>query len=229
MPGKNSRKQYIAGGYYHIYNRGVDKRKIFQDEKDYAVFLRFLKEYLLPPDHPDLVALHEINTRRFPINCSDDIDLLAYCLMPNHFHLFVRQKTPEGLKSFMKALATNYVMYFNHKYKREGPLFQGRYKGVLVENDSYLLHITRYIHSNPKELLTRARPLQEYQYSSYGNYLGLKRSDWVKPDEILELFGEQKKEMGSSYKEFIEEKNEDALLFEDSDVWVNMFLEEPPE
>ena len=207
MPRKNSIKEYVIDGYYHVYNRGVDKREIFVDKKDYSVFLRFLKEYLLPPDHKDLEELKGLNPRRKPINCHQHVKLLAYCLMPNHFHLFIKQKTNEGMKSFMKALSTNYAMYFNFKHNRIGPLFQGVYKAVRIKKEPYYLHISRYIHLNPIELLTRVRPLQEHPYSSYKYYLSGKGPDWLDVSEILKMFRSSKRLFPKdilSYQGFVE-------------------------
>lgn len=222
MPSKNIIKQYVKNGYYHIYNRGVDKRTIFQNENDYVVFLRFLKEYLLPPGHPDLDVLREISPRRLPVNCFNEVELLAYCLMPNHFHLLVKQITEKGLIRFMRALSTNYVMYFNHKYSRVGPLFQGNYKAALIDEDPYFLYISGYIHANPAELITRVGPLQkleDYSFSSYPFYLGDKRCEWVKPDDVISVFKENTKSK-SSYKEFVEDiafnkESEDKELTEE--------------
>ena len=205
MPSKNVVKQYIKGGIYHIYNRGVEKRTIFQDEEDYAVFLRFLKEYLLPPNHPDLEVLRQKSPRRIPINCHQDIELLSYCLMPNHFHLFVRQKSEEGLKGFMRALLTSYSIYFNSKYERVGPLFQGRYRAVLVQSDPYLLHLSRYIHLNPKELRTKDGPLYNYPYSSYPIYLGRRKCEWVNEKMILDIFGADCSKSQDLYRDFVED------------------------
>ncbi len=208
MPSKNSIKLYIEGGYYHLYNRGVEKRIIFIDHQDYSVFLRFLKEYLLPPYHPDLTTLANLNKRRHPINCSSDIDLLAFCLMPNHFHLFIKQKTKRGIKKFMQTLLINYAMYFNYKYDRRGPLFEGRYKAVLIEGEPQFLHIGRYIHLNPKGILAKEQSLQDYEYSSYPYYLGERKADWLKPKEILEMFRSPKNLLPKdilSYQSFVED------------------------
>ena len=207
MPPKNTIKQYVEGAYYHIYNRGVEKRDIFLDKQDYSVFLRFLKEYLLPPEHPALLKLLGINPRRKPINCYEDIKLLSYCLMPNHFHLFVQQKSKDGLKTFMKALSTNYVMYFNSKYDRVGPLFQGTYKAVRIETEPYYVHISRYIHRNPEELLARDQPLCTYPYSSYKYYLDGNGPDWLDVSEILKMFRSSKRLFAKdilSYESFVE-------------------------
>lgn len=157
MPARNSIKNYIANGYYHIYNRGVEKRLIFQDDQDYAVFLGYLKEYLLPKDEKNLrmkLSDPDISFReRAKIlrilrmnNFTDEVTLIAYCLMPNHFHLFVKQKSLNTIDRFMQSLCTRYTMYFNKKYKRVGPLFQSVYKAVPLSNESQFLHLSRYIH-----------------------------------------------------------------------------------
>ncbi|KKQ45429.1 MAG: hypothetical protein US62_C0015G0010 [Candidatus Woesebacteria bacterium GW2011_GWA1_37_8] len=217
MPPLNSVKTYIEGGYYHIYNRGVDKRKIFQRDLDYSVFLRLLKEYLLPIDHPDLLKIQGIIPRRKPLNCYDDIELISYCLMPNHFHLLIRQKSKYGLKRFSKALLTNYSMYFNKTYERTGRLFQGVYKAVLILDESYFLHLSRYIHLNPSELLARDNPLHKYKYSSYKYYIGINCPDWLNPKPILQMFQNDKSQFPSkilTYQSFVEnyKENERELL-----------------
>ena len=157
MPARNSVKQYVENSYYHLYNRGVEKRQIFQDSQDRSVLLNYLKEYLLPKDgkvlldklsEPDLsskgrdriVKLLRLN------NFSREITLLAYCLMPNHFHFFIKQESADSIDKFMNSLCTRYTMYFNRKYKRVGPLFQGVYKAVLVKSEEQFLYLSSYIH-----------------------------------------------------------------------------------
>ena len=209
MPRKNTVRQDVEGGFYHIYNRGVNKGEIFKDKKDYLVFLRFLKEYLLPPSHKDLKVLQGFNPRRRPINCHDLVELLAFCLIPNHFHLFVRQLKSGGVSEFMRVLATNYSMYFNYRHKRVGPLFQGNYKSVLIQNEPYFVYITKYIHMNPAGIITKVKPsqeLKEYSYSSYPNYLGMAKADWLNTKIILEIFQKNSKDLGfDSYKRFVED------------------------
>lgn len=177
MPAKNSVKQFIMDGYYHAYNRGVEKRDIFIDTHDYAVFLSLLKRYLNPERGSD-----PVNNKPHPL--SSEINLLSFCLMPNHFHILLKQKTIDGITKLIRAVSTNYVMYFNKKYERVGTLFQGKYKAVLVDHDAYLLHLSRYIHLNP---VLGSDP-KTYPYSSYGYYLKDKNASWVKPDEILAFF-----------------------------------------
>lgn len=204
MPRKNSRKTLFENGYYHIYNRGVAKQEIFRENKDYGVFLRFLKEYLLPLDHPDLIQLHKLSPRRNPINCSSDVKLLAYCLIPNHFHLLIKNIVQKGTERFMRAMGTNYAMYFNKKYERVGPLYQGVYRAVQVETDEQLVYLSKYIHTNPKKIKdARVRPLYEYSYSSYPNYLNKRNQEWVDTKEILLFFSKSMPTL--SYKSFIDE------------------------
>lgn len=149
MPSKNIVKAYIENGYYHIYNRGVEKRKIFIDEQDYRVFLSYLKIYLLPK----IDSTNEIVSNKNGVDEDQDktiseiyklnnffnkIDLISYVLMPNHFHLELKQKNRKEIEFFMRSLITKYSKYFNKKYERVGPLFQSRYKAVLILS---LIHI----------------------------------------------------------------------------------------
>ena len=190
MPAKNSLKFYLENSYYHIYNRGAGKSKIFKDKQDYQVFLDKLKKYLDPKSQ---------------YSFDKKINLSAYCLMPNHFHFFVFQKTKDGMEAFMRSLGTSYAMYFNKKYERSGTLFQGRYKAAIVETEPYFLHLSRYIHLNPAELVNNWR---EYPYSSYKNYIGQKEDNWLTPDPILTLFkkgkGGDSYNRAISYQEFVE-------------------------
>ena len=157
MPGGNAQKQYVEDNYYHIYNRGVEKRSIFQDSQDYGVFLSYLKEYLLPKDEHglrDLLSNPNITYKeRDKIlkllrlnNFAGEITLIAFCLMPNHFHFLVHQKSANSIDQFINSFGTRYTMYFNKKYKRVGKLYQGTYKAVIVTTDQQLLELTRYIH-----------------------------------------------------------------------------------
>ena len=209
MPSKNSVKQYLEGGFYHIYNRGVDKRTIFKDEMDYKMFLSYLKNYLSSPDSKQVgPAQRPIR----PSNMHETIQLICYALMPNHFHLLIRQNTKFGIVSFMRRISNAYTKYFNERYGRVGPLFQGKYKGVLVTEDPYLLHLTRYIHLNPvgHGVLNgqNRSDLQSYPYSSYGEYLGKRKTGWIYPEGILSFFDLAKtafSQYDSSYKSFVED------------------------
>lgn len=211
MPRKNSLKAYVEGGYYHLYNRGVEKRNIFLDDRDYKVFLHFLKTYLSPSRPKDVpqspTGVTPVRPR--PIKTlHGSIILLAYCLMPNHFHLLVKQEIRDGITKLMNRIGTNYGMYFNRRYERIGSLFQGVYKAVLIESDEQLLHLSRYIHLNPCEIENRDfRKLIDYPYSSYGDYLGMRNTNWLKPQEILSYFKSQRRMADVdyfSYQSFVE-------------------------
>ncbi len=219
MPAKFRTKSYVADSYYHLFNRGVEKRVIFMDEQDYAVFLSYIKTYLLVKDTEGLqkIILNEQSSwkqkhdaaRLLRLNnFSDSLTLVSYCLMPNHFHLLVHQKNADTIDRFMNSLCTRYSMYFNKKYHRVGPLFQGLYKAVSVLTDEQLLHLTRYIHRNPA---SKGRALQSYAYSSYAQYLGEMHADWVHPEDILGSFGRSFK---NTYQSFVEDvgNEEDSFL-----------------
>lgn len=197
MPSRNIYKHYLPDTYYHAYNRGLNKQPIFLDEHDYTVFLGLLKRYL--------GTQPEIKSNRQPHpSYRDHVELLAFCLMPNHFHLFMYQTDPEGMKQLLKSLSVSYNMYFNKRYRRVGPLFQQRYKAVNITDDSQLLHISRYIHLNPDAYNT-------YKWSSLPYYVGTKQADWLQPGRILEQFNGP-----ADYQQFVDEykdrRDELALL-----------------
>ncbi|MFC1790631.1 transposase [Patescibacteria group bacterium] len=207
MPAKNIVKTYVEGGYYHLYNRGVNKRKIFFDDQDYRYFLFFLKSYLQPetkPEEGEPVA----EKSRFE-SIAKEIQLLAYCLMPNHFHLLVKQFPSEGITKLARRVFTAYVRYFNERYQRQGGLFQGNYKAVLVDSEDQLLHLSRYLHLNPLDKVGgNVKKLSDYPYSSYPYFLGLKKASWLHPEEILSYFRSDKSLMGNdilSYQSFVED------------------------
>lgn len=215
MPAKNSKKQYLENGYYHLYNRGVEKRIIFLDSQDYAVFLSYLKEYLLPKDEEDLsrklidpltnlVERDKIIKLLRMNNFSDEITLIAYALMPNHFHFVIKQKKALSIDVFMNSLATRYTMYFNRKYKRVGPLYQGVYKAVIVESEEQLICLTAYLHKQAtiyKSLQGEALQNLYKQPSSLPEYLHLRKTDWVKPEEVLAYFSKTNKRL--TYESFV--------------------------
>jgi putative transposase len=218
VPSKNSHKEYEVGGIYHIYNRGVNKRSIFKTQKDYSVFISYLRDYLTePPPDIDLniglirnIGLQGVSLKvspsRRPNNYFGEIELMAYCLMPNHFHLLVKQNNEMGINYFMRSVSVKYARYFNTTYKRVGHLFQDAYKAVKVDNEYQLTYLSKYIHRNPLDLREfkkqNKRLLSRYKYSSYQNYLGLFSQDWLKTKMILDLFSKSKS--NNSYQNFVE-------------------------
>ena len=125
MPARNIVKQYIENGFYHIYNRGVEKRIIFNEKEDYLVFLHYIKVYLSSIEElkKDKIMVKRLD-KYIHNNLSKEINLISFVLMPNHIHLVVQQLTKDGIIKFMRRLTTAYVMFFNKKYNRVGTLFQ---------------------------------------------------------------------------------------------------------
>jgi putative transposase len=172
MPSRNVVKQYGEEQFYHVYNRGVNKQLIFNDKEDYVVFMALLKRYLSAEDSLD-------NRGNVYDNYSDKIELNAFCLMPNHFHLLLfLNKETGSITELLRKVSGSYTKYYNKRHNRVGHLFQGIFKASRITNDPYLQHISRYIHLNP-------RNYKEWEYSSLPYYLNSKKANWVKPDRIM--------------------------------------------
>lgn len=176
MPGKNLVKTYADDSYYHIYNRGVNGDLVFIDNEDKAVFLNLFKRYLSDKPEKDLKGREYAWLQK-------DIQLLAFCLMGNHYHLLVYQKERDALTRLMRAVNSSYGMYFNNKYKRKGPLFQSYCRASLIDNQAYLDHISRYIHLNPGK-----NKYKIWNGSSLPYYEGSLSAEWVNPKAILDMF-----------------------------------------
>lgn len=213
MPARNIVKIYVPDGTYHVFNRGVEKRPIFLDDQDYRVFLHILKEALSDPTLLPVknlsrpYGLPQGSTFRHPITMPKNfyglIELYAYCLMPNHFHLLFKQHAERTMKEFLHSITTRYVIYFNKKHRRIGPLFQSIYKAIAVTEEPYLLHLTRYMHINPRELFL---DLAE-AYSSYADYLGIRHTRWLNTEFILSFFSQNTLPLlkkNHTYKDFVE-------------------------
>ncbi|MBI4999233.1 transposase [Candidatus Gottesmanbacteria bacterium] len=227
MASKNTIKTYLENSYYHVYNRGVEKKDIFRDEQDYSVFLSYLKTYLLPKEEKQLREIisspatgwrekdQAIKLLRLN-NFAGEISLIAYCLIPNHFHLLIKQGSGMAIDKFMNSLALRYTMFFNKKYRRVGPLCQSQYKAVLVESEEQLLYLTGYIHRNPlpDKLPSQKNVLDMLlsQPSSLPEYLGQRKTTWVHPDEILAYFSKTNPRI--SYQSFMEQTEDFSLIRE---------------
>ena len=179
---------FSIGEYYHLYNRGVEKRDIFLEKMDSIRFQRLI--YLANGANPIRFSETEGRVLDSIDRGSPFVAVGAYVLMPNHFHILVKEIIENGLSRFMEKLATGYSMYFNKKYERVGPLFQGRFKGEHVDNDRYLKYLYAYIHLNPVKLIEsnwkeagikdekRAlKHINQYNYSSYEDYCDIEREE----------------------------------------------------
>lgn len=157
MPSRNTVKQWDIPAYYHVYNRGANGNPIFSDSQDKQKFLSLLSRYITP------IAKRDKADETYPYY---PVEILAYCLMGNHFHLLLYQEEEaSSISDLMRAVSTSYTMYRNRKYKSQGHLFQSVFKASQIRNDAYFKHITRYIHMNPRTYLT-------YHWSSIGAYTG---------------------------------------------------------
>src|SRR3989344_6673425 len=193
MPSKGIYKIYQEDSFYHIYNRGNNKQDIFVDEKDYEKFITVM--WLL---------INEINDKYKGHN--PQLTIHAYCLMPNHFHLLIKQTEKNAITMFMKRFMVRYTMYFNKKHQRLGSLFQSRFKANLVDTEEYLLYLTKYIHQNPRKFWSKN--LSDYPYSSYPVYLNLRSDPFLITNEILDFFQSSKKlslKKHESSRSFVEE------------------------
>lgn len=193
MPARNIIREYVPESYFHVYNRGVEKRIVFIDSQDYAVFLSYLRRHLSPATVAD--------SQRRPYKYYGSVELIAYCLMPTHFHflLFARDD-PSQVAKLMQSICVAYSMYFNRRYKRVGGLFQGRFKAVRVLDDSYLQHITRYIHLNPADY-------KNWEWSSLHYFLDKEKTNWIHPERIIEIFN-------GDYREFVDDYQGQKLILE---------------
>ncbi len=174
MPSRNVIKVDVPNSYYHVYARGHGKQKIFRDSDDYEYFLSLFARHL--SNDPAVNV-----TGRVYSHLHEHILLLCYCLMSNHFHLLLYQKTDGAMSQLMRSIMTSYSMYFNKKYGLSGALFETRYKASRISSDEYLLHISRYIHLNPKDWMA-------YPHSSIHSYY-LGAPEWLQPAPVIELFG----------------------------------------
>jgi len=215
---------------YHILNRGVDKRTIFEDKQDYFRFIHDLYEF----NNQERV---ETTFRNFRDYGADGkiietnkrprkllVDILAFCLMPNHYHLMLSPKTENGISMFMQKLNMGYAKYFNQKNKRVGILFQGPYKHLPITDDTHFLHLPFYIHFNPLDLsypewrenkISNPKKaldfLKSYRWSSHLDYLGTKNFPSVLNVEILkEIFG-----TNEDYQKLVENYLKDIQINEE--------------
>lgn len=195
MPRRNVIRSDGQDVFYHVYARGANKRRIFLDEEDNLKFLQLLERYLSPEDARNQYGVP------YP-NFYNKVDLLAYCLMPNHFHLLVYQRQSHMLTSLMQSVMTSYSRYFNLKYKRTGPLFESRFRSSAILDEAYLEHITRYIHLNPRQW-------RDYEYSSLPYYLQQDTVSWVRPNRIVSMF-----KTPAEYIQFLEDYQENKKMMD---------------
>lgn len=160
---------FATGYFYHIYNRGVEKRSIFENNRDYSRLIKTIKYYQLEGPKPKLSKF--LTSSIFKPELSKKIiEVLCYCLMPNHFHFLIKQLKDGGITEFISKLSNSYTKYYNTKHTRVGPLLQGEFKAVLVESGEQFIHLSRYIHLNPIASMM-VKNLKDFRWSSYEEYI----------------------------------------------------------
>lgn len=183
---------FVNGQIYHVFNRGTEKKRIFESEKDRQRFIKTLLYYQLEGPKPRLSKFRASDKNdNEPI-----IEILCYCLMPNHFHLMIKQLRDGAITEFMRKVLNSYTKYYNTKHKRVGALLQGQFKAVLVESDEQLLHLSRYIHLNPLASFL-VKDLEDYKWSSYHEYIDNNRGVCSKQG-VLSFF-----KPPNSYQKFV--------------------------
>ena len=177
---------YLSGNYYHVYNRGCNREVIFADSDNYLFLLRKIKIYL----------------RHYPLS------IIAYCLMPNHYHFLLRPETNNAVPHFIQRLFNSYVQAFNRQQNRSGTLFEGRVKSVWVDSEAYVMHLCRYIHLNPVTTRLVKQP-KDWPYSNYLDWIG--ERDGTLKDEA---FIQEHFPMPGEYERFVAEYQEEQKTAE---------------
>ncbi|KKQ90718.1 MAG: hypothetical protein UT15_C0006G0019 [Berkelbacteria bacterium GW2011_GWA1_39_10] len=170
----------VNGQVYHIFNRSIAEYKIFNDTKDYQRLLyliNFFQLKELPCKFANFINSKQVQQNGFlnylnSITKDDEnlVQLIAYCFMPTHIHLVLKQLSTDGISTFMSNVLNSYSRYFNTRHKRKGPLWESKFQNVLVNKDEQLLHLTRYIHLNPVTAKIVDKP-EDWSYSSYKEYI----------------------------------------------------------
>lgn len=180
---------------YHVFNLGVEKRPTFTDKREYDRALMTLDFYRHEGVSAGLAQILKLDCEKRNFFLSQLakrgkrlVDILGYCLMPNHFHLLIKQLVGEGISTFVGNFSNSYTRYFNTKHDRIGHLFQGVFKAVKIEDDEQLIHVLRYIHINPVvSSIIREIDIDSYPYSSFPEYLG-KKEGFCNKELVMEYF-----------------------------------------
>ncbi len=200
----------VTGEYYHVLNKSIGGLKIFRNRKDYIRMIALIKYYRFMSATVSYSQM--IYLKRFDKRMGADwgraglgsdamwVRIVAYCIMPTHVHFLLKQSVDNGIMEFMRRLQGSYAWYFNLTNKRKGPLWVGRFKGILIRDDMQLLHTTRYIHLNPAtaQLVKNA---EDWKYSSYNYYIGEERREAGFIDRETDMPPEE-------YKIFVEDQKD---------------------
>ena len=187
------KEEFVRGEYFHIYNRSVENTRLFKSDEDYVYFLDKIT--------PKITAYHT--------------SVFAFCLMPNHFHFLLRQDGDIPVYQIFNDLNNSYVQYYNYKYSRKGPLYQGSLKHKRIKNDNYLISLCQYIHFNPQKA-GLVDNLLDWKYSNYLEWIG-KRDGSLYNDDLLKIYfkdSESYVQQIKNYEKYVEENEFANLLFD---------------
>lgn len=202
------KNRLVEGQTYHIFNRSIAEFKIFNNECDFQRMFYLMRYFQI--QHPPVsfsvfMRLEKVKQdgfeKYFSLIAKDQqkiVQIIAYCLMPAHIHLILKQLSPSGISIFMSNILNSYTRYFNIKHHRKGPLWESKFQNVPVENDEQLLHLTRYVHLNPTSATLVKKP-QDWQFSSYKEYLGKAEYSICEFADLLDI-------QPAKYKEFVQDR-----------------------
>lgn len=197
----------INSQVYHIYNKGINSQPIFTDKWEYKRALQAIKFYKYGFEDfklSDFLALAKNKQDKIWGEVKSDnnnlVKILSFCLMPNHFHLLLKQENDAGISNFMKKFQSSYSHYFNNRQNRKGTVFMGQFKAVLIETEEQLLHVSRYIHLNPYSafIIKKLPELENYPWSSYKEYLKPNNNNISYTEDILSYFSSS-----NNYRKFV--------------------------
>jgi REP element-mobilizing transposase RayT len=219
------KKPLVDNEYYHIYNRGVDKREVFSDEKDFS---RFLLSMNLLNDKEDGAMIKWRDYKKYVKNANIDdflklnfrrreylVDIVSYCLMSNHYHMVLKQRVEKGIEKFLQKLGTSYTKYFNERNKRNGALFQGRFKSSLIKSEGSLSRFSVYASCNSE--VHKVCPAKNYRWCSFPHHIGKSKDDLVRDEEFRSEFrniGELEKYAAENIADFQARKQDQDIVFE---------------
>jgi len=198
MPNKYHHRNFKPQHFYHIFNRGAYKHKVFKDKEDYQTFTNILSYYLKFPRTRHFAYHKKVNKfQGRTLEKEPTVHLVSYCLIPNHFHLLLKQlpnaSKNTNISNLLKRLTVTYSAHFRNKYDHSGSIFEGKFKSVTVNTREQLLYLSKYIHLNPKKI---SKKLENYPFSSYPAYIKkIKSPKWLHPEYVLKF--------NKNYQQFI--------------------------
>ncbi len=192
---RNIQRFDVADTYHHVYARGLNRAPVFVDDADKDYLLYLLSRHL------SIRPVKTANGYSYP-HYRGSIELLSYCVMDNHFHFLLYQVQQGSMSGFMQSVMSGYSAYYNKKHSRRGPVFESRFRSVVVDEDPYLLHVSRYIHLNP-------RSWRKYRHSSLPHIRKRTEPEWLQAGKILEPYSSR-----SDYVEFVADYEEHKRMLD---------------